>query len=102
MKTLSALIFCISVILLVYLSGATNKPKRYIQTLTPIEIYETVECLETCAAKKIIAQVPANEKALVLARLKGQTRTVARIEYQEKAGWFTVTELNAEFLESEK
>ena len=71
-------------------------------TLAPIEIYETVECLETCATKKIVAHVPANEKIIVLARLVGQTKIVTRVEYRTKAGWFTVTDSNAEFLDGEK
>lgn len=98
MKTFSALIFCISVILLMYLSSATNQGERYLQTLTPVETYEKMECLETCASKKFVMIVPGNKTVKVLARLIGETKTIARVEYQDQAGWFTLSETNAKFL----
>lgn len=101
MKTFAALIFCISVILLVYLSGALNQGERYVHILEPVELYEAVECMEICPEHKIVATVPANQKVKMMARLKGKTRIVVRVEYQGQAGWFNFSESVAEFLEEQ-
>ena len=99
MKTLFALIFSISVILLVYLSSATNKGDQYMQILIPVDIYKSVECMEDCAGHQRLVTIPAETTVKLLARLKGQRKMVARVEYQQQAGWFTVTESNAKVLD---
>ena len=99
MKTLAALIFCISVILLVYLSGAINKKDRYIQALQPIQLYESVECMENCSNHKKVIIVPEQTKVKLLARLQGQTKTVVRVEYQNTTGWFTYDDKSALILD---
>jgi len=58
-------------------------------TKAPLELFESVECLEDCAQKILVAQVPAEEKLKVLVNFKGKTKAVLRVEYQDIAGWFT-------------
>jgi len=98
MKTLSALIFCISVILLVYLSGALNKDDRYLLTQQEVVLYESVECMQECAEAVIVTTLPAQQTVKLLARLKGQSKTVVRVEYQDMAGWFEATPENSQIL----
>jgi len=99
MKTLSALIFCVSVILLVYLSGASNKGDRYLVTLESVPIYASYECMDDCDEHVLITTIPVQQKVKVLARFAGQKKKVARVEYQGQTGWFESTNTNVEFFE---
>lgn len=102
MKSLAAIIFCTGVIMLVFLSGASKgKQDAYLQTLADVEIFASVECMETCVDKQLVTVIPLNQKVKILLRVKGRTAQAARVEYQGQSGWFTVTDSNAKLLQAE-
>ena len=87
MKTIFALIFCMSVILLMYLSGALGKDKPELIALQNFSLYDKIECTQDCADKKIIGDVYEGDRLIVLSQLKGKTKTVLRLETSKVAGW---------------
>ena len=87
MKTTFALIFCMSVILLMYLSGALSKDKPELIALQNFSLYDQIECTQDCADKKVIGEVYAGDRLIVLSQLKGKTKTVLRLETSNVAGW---------------
>ena len=92
MKTTFALIFCISVILLMYLSGAVGKDKPEFIALQNFSLYDKIECTQDCADKKIIGEIQKGDRLTVLSQLKGKTKTVLRLETSTAAGWVTYDE----------
>ncbi len=87
MKTTFALIFCISVILLMYLSGAINKSKPELVALQDFSLYDKIECTQACANNKVIGEIQKGEQVKILSQIKGKTKTVLRLESNTAAGW---------------
>ena len=92
MKTTFALIFCISVILLMYLSGAVGKSKPELLALQNFSLYSKIECTQDCAEHKVIGEVEKGERLKVLSQLKGKTKIVLRLESDNAAGWVAYDE----------
>ena len=87
MKTLSALIFCISVILLLYLSGAINKEKPQLVALEPVILFDRIDCMADCTDHNILGTIEKGEAFTILSKLKGKSKTVLRVETPTVAGW---------------
>ena len=86
MKTTFALIFCISVILLTFLSGALKKEKPVLQTLSEISLYDRMTCMQDCMEHKV-GTVKAGKTIRVLNRIQGKTKIIMRVESDNVAGW---------------
>ena len=89
MKTTFALIFCISVMLLMYLSGAINKAKPEYIALQNFSLYNKIECTQSCAEKVVIGEIQKGDRLKILSQIKGRTKTVLRVESNTAAGWVT-------------
>ena len=92
MKTTYALIFCVSVMLLMYLSGAINKSKPSLVALQNFSLYDKIECTQACADSKVIGEIRKGEQVKVLSQIKGKTKTVLRLESKTAAGWVAYDE----------
>lgn len=92
MKTTFALVFCISVILLTFLSGAIKKDKPELVTLMPISLYDRMTCMQDCAEHKVVGTVGKGEALKVLNRIKGKTKIILRVESSNSAGWVAYDE----------
>jgi len=92
MKTSFALIFCISVMLLLYLSGALGKAKSELIALQDFSLYDKIECTQSCVSKKIVGKIQKGERLIVLSQLKGKTKTVLRLKSNSAAGWVAYDE----------
>jgi len=92
MKTLFALVFCISVILLVYLSGALNKTKPELKAIQDFSLYDRIDCTQDCQDHNIIGQVKKGQNLVVLSQIKGKTKIVLRLESESTAGWIAFDE----------
>jgi hypothetical protein len=112
MKTSFALIFCISVILLTFLSGALKKEKPVLEVLNEISLYDRMTCMQDCVEHKVVGTVKAGETVRVLNRIQGKTKIIMRVESENVAGWIayddkSLLDINNDFkqernLESEK
>ncbi len=92
MKTAFALVFCISVILLMYLSGAVGKSKPELLALQNFSLYNKIECTQDCAEHKVVGEVQKGERVKVLSQIKGKTKSVLRLESANAAGWVAYDE----------
>jgi len=89
MKTLFALIFCVSVMLLMVLSGGLKQNKPQVRTLVTVNLYDKIDCMQECPEHKVVGTVAKGEVLTVLSSLKGKTKSVLRVEHGEQAGWMT-------------
>ena len=102
MKTTFALIFCISVMLLMYLSGAINKAKPEFIALQNFALYDKIKCTQACADSKVVGEIQKGEKVKVLSQIKGKTKTVLRLESSNTAGWVAYDEALMQKIEDPK
>lgn len=87
MKTTFALVFCISVILLTFLSGALKKEKPVLEVLNEISLYDRMTCMQDCEEHKVVGTVKAGLTIKVLNRIQGKTKIIMRVESDNVAGW---------------
>lgn len=88
--------------LLLFLSGGIGKQKPQVLVLEPINLYNTIECMEDCKDAKVVGTVPKGEVISVLSQLKGKTRSVLRVEASSAAGWVTYDESKLQLVNSKK
>ena len=101
MKTSFALVFCISVILLTFLSGALKKEKPSMLALQEIQLFDRMTCMQDCPEHKVVGLIKKGETVNVLNRIKGKSKIILRVESPSTAGWLAFDETKLQDIESD-